>query len=101
MPEIRCEIGGQDFRIVGQVEIGAGPHVRQHERWAAHSDVARRPGAHRPPDRREAALRSVSCFAFPLQAFRIEEVRADLKRVFPDALINDFRQTEPGHRTGP
>jgi putative ABC transport system permease protein len=92
-------IGGEDFRIVGKLEsepdrmsgsMNVGPRILMSR------EGLERTGLLMPGSR--AAERFL--FRIPAQGIGIEEVRRDLKSVFPDSLINDFRQTNPAIEQG-
>lgn len=86
-------IGGQDFRIIGTLQgepdrmsgsLNVGPRVMMSREGLQRTELVI-PGS-----------RASERFLFRIPpGMSIETVRGDLKRVFPEGLIVDFRQTNP------
>ncbi|MCU1258342.1 MAG: hypothetical protein JWO80_1227 [Bryobacterales bacterium] len=92
-------IGGQDFRIIGRLEsepdrmsgsLNVGPRVLMSR------DGLERTGLLIPGSRASERF----LFRIPAKGIGIEEIRRELKRVFPDSQINDFRQANPAIEKG-
>ena len=88
------QLGGQPFRIVGQVtfepdrmlgSLNVGPRVMMTREGLDHTGLML-PGS-------RAAERYL--FRLPPGAPSIAEVREQLKKAFPEALIADYRETHP------
>ncbi len=92
-------IGGQDFRVVGKLQsepdrmsgsLNVGPRILMSR------EALERTGLLIPGSRASERF----LFRVPDKGIDIERLRRRLKRVFPDAQINDFRQTNPAIEQG-
>ena len=92
-------IGGQNFKVVGTVDaepdrmsgsLNVGPRILM-SRAAIDRTGLLIPGS-------RASERFL--FKLPAQGINVAAMRSDLKRAFPDALISDFRQTNPAIEQG-
>jgi len=92
-------IGGQPFRIVGRTEsepdrmsgsLNVGPRI------LLSREALERAGLMIAGSRASERF----LFRIPVQGLNVEQVRTELKRVFPEALITDFRQTNPAIEQG-
>ena len=92
-------IGGQEFRIVGAVEsepdrmsgsLNVGPRIMMSR------EAIDRAGLIVPGSRASERF----LFRVPTNSEPIARVRNELHRAFPDAFINDYRQTNPAIEQG-
>lgn len=92
-------IGGQDFQVVGTVEaepdrmsgsLNVGPRI------LLSREGLDRTGLLIPGSRASERF----LFRIPATGINVGAMRNDLKRAFPDALISDFRQTNPAIEQG-
>ena len=92
-------IGGQPFRILAKTEsepdrmsgsLNVGPRI------LLSREGLERAGLMIPGSRASERF----LFRLPSTGIRVEQVRAELKRIFPEALITDFRQTNPAIEQG-
>ena len=97
-PGDSLRIGGQSFHIIGKTEsepdrmsgsLNVGPRILMSR------DALQRAGLLIPGSRASERF----LFRLPQQS-NVEQVRAELKRQFPEALITDFRQTNPAIEQG-
>jgi putative ABC transport system permease protein len=92
-------VGGQDFRVVGTVDaepdrmsgsLNVGPRIMMSR------EAIDRTGLMIPGSRASERF----LFRIPASGIDIAKMRLDLKQAFPDALISDFRQTNPAIEQG-
>jgi putative ABC transport system permease protein len=92
-------VGGQDFRVVGTVDaepdrmsgsMNVGPRILMSR------DAIDRTGLLIPGSRASERF----LFKIPAPGINVGAMRSDLKRAFPDAMISDFRQTNPAIEQG-
>jgi putative ABC transport system permease protein len=92
-------IGGQDFKVVGIVDtepdrmsgsLNVGPRIMMAR------SALERTGLLIPGSRASERF----LFKIPATGINVGAMRNDLKRAFPDALISDFRQTNPAIEQG-
>ena len=92
-------IGGQDFRVVGVVDA-------EPDRMSGSLNVGPRILMSREGIDRTGLLIAGSraserfLFKIPASGINVGTMRSDLKKAFPDALISDFRQTNPAIEQG-
>lgn len=98
-PGDSLRLGGQQFRIVGRTEsepdrmsgsLNVGPRI------LISRDALQRAGLMIAGSRASERF----LFRIPTLGPNVEQVREELKRQFPEALITDFRQTNPAIETG-
>ncbi len=98
-PGDSLRLGGQDFRIAGRTEsepdrmsgsLNVGPRI------LLSRDGLERAGLMIVGSRASERF----LFRIPTPGPDVERVREELKRQFPEALITDFRQTNPAIETG-
>ncbi len=98
-PGDQLRIGGLDFLIIGRLEsepdrmsgsMNVGPRILMSRAGLERTGLLI-PGS-------RASERFL--FRIPAKGIGIEEARRELKRAFPDSLINDFRQTNPAIEQG-
>ena len=98
-PGDSLRIGGQPFRIAGRTEsepdrmsgsLNVGPRI------LLSRDALSRAGLMIAGSRASERF----LFRIPSQGVNVEQVRAELKRQFPESLITDFRQTNPAIEQG-
>jgi putative ABC transport system permease protein len=92
-------IGGQDFRVIGTVDaepdrmsgsLNVGPRIMMSRAGIDRTGLLI-PGS-------RASERFL--FKIPASGIDVGRMRNELKRAFPDALISDFRQTNPAIEQG-
>jgi len=98
-PGDSLRIGGQPFRIIAKTEsepdrmsgsLNVGPRI------LLSREALERAGLMIPGSRASERF----LFQIPEKNVKVEQVRAELKRLFPEALITDFRQTNPAIEQG-
>jgi putative ABC transport system permease protein len=92
-------IGGQDFKVVGTVDaepdrmsgsLNVGPRIMMSR------EAIDRTGLLIPGSRASERF----LFKIPVSGIDVGAMRTDLKKAFPDAMISDFRQTNPAIEQG-